>query len=451
MDPGQAEPGMTAAPADPPLDRPEHRQAGTGVSPGEPAPRLKVLEVDKFLRRFGGAAVYMLDLGAQLERRGHEVEYFAAAHPDNLPATYEHLFPAVDDYEPPPDGLSRKLRAGAGMFWSRPAARAMAAVLDAFRPDIVHLHNIYHQLSPSILSPIRERDIPMVMTLHDFKLICPTYRMHDGRESCEACLGGGFHNAVLRRCKSGSIISSALLASETAVHRKIGAYDAVDRFVCPSEFLRGKLLEAGFDPRRLQHIPNFSSTPLAQGPHAPGGAVLSLGRLSQEKGIDTLIRACALAPARPLRIAGDGPLSGSLRQLAEELAVDTTVFLGQLDGPEVLAEIDAAGVVVFPARGYENMPLAIVEAMARRAPVIVTDIGGSPEIVADGGGGLTVPPDDPVALRRAIDRLDDSVFAAELGDQGARRVAERFTPDVHLEQIERLYTELTSATGALRR
>lgn len=411
---------------------------------------MRVLQVDKFLRRFGGAAAYMLDLGDQLQQRGHEVEYFAAAHPDNLPGTFEQLFPAVDDYEPPPPGLSRKLRAGAGMFWSRPAARAMAAVVDEFRPDIVHLHNIYHQLSPSILAPIEQRGIPMVMTLHDFKLICPTYRLHDGRESCEACLGGGFQNAVLRRCKSGSIMSSAVLAAETAVHRRFGAYDAIDRLVCPSEFLRNKLIEAGFESGRLQHIPNFTSTPLLNGPRPGGTAVLSLGRLSQEKGIDTLIRACALEPARPLRIAGDGRLAEPLRQLATELAPDTTEFLGQLSSAEALAEIDVAGSVVFPARGYENMPLAIVEALARKAPVIVTDIGGSPEVVAD-GCGLTVEPDDPEALRRAIDQLDDRSFAATLGEQGAQRVAELYTPEVHLKRVERLYEELRCVTTSGRR
>ena len=416
-----------------------------GESAGSTTPRLRILQVDKFLRRFGGAAAYMLDLGDHLQRLGHTVEYFAAAHPDNRPATYEHLFPAVESYDPPPPGLSRKLRAGTGMFWSRPAARAMEAVLDEFRPDIVHLHNIYHQLSPSILVPIRRRNIPIVMTVHDFKLICPTYRMHDGRGSCEACLGGGFHHAALRRCKSGSFVNSALLASETAVHRRFGAYDAVDRFVCPSTFLYDKLAEAGFEPRRLSHIPNFSSAPLAGGERTGDGAVLSVGRLSAEKGIDTLIRACSLAPARPLRIAGDGPLSEPLRELARELADDTTRFLGQLDGADVLREIDLASVVAFPARGYENMPLAIVEAMARGVPVVVTDIGGSPEIIADSGGGLTVPPDDPAALRRAIDRFDDPSFNAEVGADGVRRVAERFTPTVHLRQIERLYADLTTA------
>jgi glycosyltransferase involved in cell wall biosynthesis len=420
---------------------PEPRRADP-IDVGQGSLRLRVLQVDKFFRRFGGAAAYMLDLGAQLQQRGHEVEYFAADHPENLPARYEQLFPHVESYDPPPERFTARVRAGVGMFWSRPAAQAMEAVLDDFDPDVVHLHNIYHQLSPSVLKPIRERGIPIVMTLHDFKLICPTYRLHDGRGSCEACLGGGFHHAVARRCKSGSLVNSTVLATETAFHRLIGAYDAVDRFVCPSRFLLDKLVEGGFDADRLEHIPNFSSVPMVTGERPPGSGVLSVGRLSQEKGIDTLIRACALAPARPLRIAGEGPLAAPLQQLANDVAGDTTRFLGQLDRDAVLAEIDAARVVTFPARGYENMPLAIIEAMARQVPVIVTDIGGSPELVADGGGGLCVPPDDHVALRRAIDRLDDPAVAVELGAQGVERVARRFTPDVHLDRIEALYAEL---------
>ena len=321
----------------------------------------------------------------------------------------------MDDYEPPPPGLSRKLRAGAGMFWSRPAARAMAAVVDEFRPDIVHLHNIYHQLSPSILAPIEQRGIPMVMTLHDFKLICPTYRLHDGRESCEACLGGGFQNAVLRRCKSGSIMSSAVLAAETAVHRRFGAYDAIDRLVCPSEFLRNKLIEAGFESGRLQHIPNFTSTPLLNGPRPGGTAVLSLGRLSQEKGIDTLIRACALEPARPLRIAGDGRLAEPLRQLATETRTGhdriprsaracrgarprSTSLVGRLPGPRLREH--AAG----DRRGARP-----------QGPGDRDRHRGEP-----GGGGRQRrrthrAPDDPVALRRAIDQFDDRSFAADFG------------------------------------
>lgn len=409
-----------------------------------PLPSLRVLQVDKYLRRYGGAAAYMLDLGELLARRGHRVEYFSVHHTENIAATYQDLFPKVPSYDPPPKELRARLRAGANMFWSREAGQAMEAVLNEFQPDIVHLHNIYHQLSPSVLRPIGSRGIPMVMTLHDFKLICPTYRLHDGRSSCEACIGGGFHNAVLRRCKSGSIVNSALLAAETAVHRHSGAYDSVDRVVCPSRFLLEKLLEAGFHPDRLEHLPNFTNLePIIESPQ-PGRAVVSIGRLSQEKGIDTLIEACALPPALPLRIAGTGPLEDGLRSLALRQAPDSTTFLGHLDRSAVIHEIDHARVVVFPARGYENMPLAILEAMSRGKPVIVTDIGGSPELIEGECGGIAVPPDDPVSLRAAIDRFDDPDFAQRVGDAGAERVRDRYLPSPHVDRIESLYGELLS-------
>lgn len=403
---------------------------------------LRVLQVDKFLRRYGGAATYMLDLGRLLTERGHKVEFFSVDDDRNLDATYEDLFPRVPSYDPPPEGLGAKIRAGANMFWSRQAARAMDEVLDDFRPDIVHLHNIYHQLSPSILRPIAGREIPMVMTLHDFKLICPTYRLHDGGSSCEACVTGGFHNAVIRRCRGGSIINSALLAAETASHRRLGAYDPVDRLICPSRFLLDKLVEGGIDRSRLLHIPNFTTVDPVTEPHPPGPAVLSVGRLSQEKGIDTLIEACAIAPAVPLRIAGTGPLDEPLRRRAATVGADTTTFLGQLERDRVIDEIDRARVVVFPARGYENMPLAIMEAMSRARPVIVTDIGGSPELVEGDNGGLTVRPEDPVALRAAIDKFHDVEFARRVGRRGVERVQGHYRPKGHVERIESLYHEL---------
>ena len=244
--------------------------------------------------------------------------------------------------------------------------------------------------------------------------------------------------------RSGSVVNSALLASETAIHRFMGAYDPIDILICPSRFLLEKLVEAGFDRGRLRYIPNFTSVP--PNPHSlrREGAVLSVGRLSQEKGIDALIRACALAPARRLRIVGEGPLGCELRALAQEEAPGMVEFLGHIDRDRVIAEIDAARVVAFPARGYENMPLAIIEAMARGTPVIVTDIGGSPELVPGEKGGICVPPDDPVAMRSAIERLDEESVALRMGAAGAAAVPQRFSPAVHLSSIETLYQELVT-------
>lgn len=403
---------------------------------------LDILQVDKFLRPYGGAAIYMFDLADQLQARGHRVEYFSVQHPENRESSLSDTFPPDTTYDPPPDGMGNKIRAAAAMTWSNRAAKGMAKALDRYRPDLVHLHNIYHQLSPSILAPIHHRGIPMVMTLHDFKLICPSYRMHDGTGPCEACLGGNFMNAASRRCKSGSLAQSTVLAIESTLHRQLGAYDAIDAFVCPSTFLRDKLVEGGFDERRLRHIPNFTTVePVAEsGPR--GEHILSVGRLSAEKGLETLIEACGRAPARRLRIVGDGPEREGLEALAARVAPETTEFVGQVEREQVIRELDEARAIVFPARGYENMPVAILEAMARATPVIVTDIGGSPELLAEPASGLCVPPEDPEALRAAIDRLDDADFAAQLGAAGVEKVRTTYSPAVHVEAIEALYRQL---------
>lgn len=422
-----------------------------GADPGPPPAAgpagggSRVLQVDKFLRPYGGAAMYMLDLSEQLRRRGHQVEFFSVRHPDNVESSLSDLFPPDTSYDPPPPGVGGKIGAAARTVWSRAAAKAMAEALDRFQPDLVHLHNIYHQLSPSILRPIRRRRIPMVMTLHDFKLICPSYRMLDRGSPCEACLDGHFRHAVTRRCKSGSLGQSAVLALETSVHRRLGAYADIDVLICPSEFLLGKLVEAGFDRHRLRHVPNFTGVGPASGSVPRGDHVLSVGRLAVEKGIDTLIEACGQDPPRRLRIVGDGPEREALVELASRVAPETTEFVGQLDRAGVLDELDRARVVAFPARGYENLPVAILEAMARGAPVIVTDIGGSPELVDGVRSGLCVPPEDPRAIRQAIDRFDDADLALALGSAGQEKIATTYALDAHLEQVEGLYRQLLSS------
>ncbi|HET7719993.1 MAG TPA: glycosyltransferase [Acidimicrobiales bacterium] len=207
---------------------------------------MRILHVDKFLRRSGGAAGYMLDLAGRQRADGHEVEFFAMAHPDNQPATYQLRFPPFVSLEPPPDGLVDQAKAAGRMIHSVRSASGMAAVLDRFRPDVVHLHNIYHQLSPSILRPMARRSIPVVMTVHDYKLVCPTYRMLDAQGAlCDACVEGRPLEALKRRCQGGSLAGSAVLALESTLHRTFRAYGAVDRFIAPSAFLADTLRRGG--------------------------------------------------------------------------------------------------------------------------------------------------------------------------------------------------------------
>ncbi|MCA1842572.1 MAG: glycosyltransferase, partial [Actinobacteria bacterium] len=414
------------------------------------SPAVRVLHVNKFLHRRGGAEAYLLDLAGLQRRAGHQVALFGTDHPDNEPQEHAAHFPSYLELEPPPATVTGRLRAAGRMLWSSSAARGLDAVVDAFRPDVAHLHNVYHHLSPSVLRPLARRGVPAVMTLHDYKLACPTYRFLDHGQLCEACLGGHFTNAVRRRCKDGSLPASALMALELGLHTAMGAYEPVSRFVCPSRFLAAKMAQAGVFPDRLRHVPHFvdaASLPPAAG-HRAG--VVYAGRLSPEKGVDVLVEAVARLD-RPgfrnivgagLEVLGDGPARPALERLAAARAPGRVSFRGRRDRPEVLERLRSAQVAVLPSRWYENQPLIVLEALACGVPVVASDLGGTAELVDHGVDGLLVPPDDPGALAAALARLlDDPGTTARMGAAGAVKAAGAFSPELHLERIHSLYAE----------
>ncbi len=401
---------------------------------------LKILHVNKFLYRRGGAEAYMLDV-AELQRQdGHEPTFFAMDHPENLPSSNEAWFSPLMELDPPSRDPVRRLRDAGRILYSKPARSGIEAVLDKTRPDVVHLHNIYHQLSPSILRPIADRSIPAVMTLHDYKLACPTYRFLADGEICEACLGGRFQNAVKRRCNQGSLLGSGLLAVETALHRATGAYDPVDVFICPSQFMADKMRAAGVFPDRLAHLNHFVDVVRTQPAEAPGEGVLYAGRLSGEKGVDTLIDAVGAADGWNVRVAGDGPDRSALEDQAALVAPGRVSFLGRLDAPTLQREIRSAAAVALPARWYENQPMIVLESFASGRPVVASDLGGLPELIEPGVNGDLVPANDAVALAEALDALVGNPAHAHAMGVAARSDAERrFSAEVHLRGLEAMY------------
>ncbi len=363
---------------------------------------MRILHVNKFLYRRGGAEAYMEDLADLQVAAGHTVAFFGMAHPLNTHLEYARHFPSHIEMEPPPTSLQGRLRGAARMVYSTSASRGMDAVLAAFAPDVVHLHNIYHQLSPSVLRPVARRHLPAVMTLHDYKLACPTYQFLDHGNICEACLGGRFHNAVLRRCKDGSLAASAAAAGELFIHTATRAYSPVNIFICPSRFLRDKMTEAGVFVRRLRHVPHFIDTAGIATKEIPGGDMLVAGRLSPEKGVDVAIRALALLDGAGLDIAGTGPEEARLRALAEQVAPGRVRFHGLVDKAGVHRLMLAASVVAVPSRWYENQPMVVLEALSRGVPVVASALGGLPELIQPGVTGSLVPPNDPAALAAAL-------------------------------------------------
>jgi glycosyltransferase involved in cell wall biosynthesis len=406
---------------------------------------VRILHVNKFLYRRGGAEAYMEDAAQLMAADGHDVEFFGMAHPENTHTTFARHFPTEVELGTPTGGALAKAGVAARMVWSRSAERGLDAVLEQFRPDVVHFHNIYHQLSPSVLQPVRRRGIGAVLTLHDYKLACPSYQFLDRGTVCEACLDGRFRHAVQRRCKDGSLGMSTLLAVETSLHRRFRAYGSVSLFLCPSQFLHSKMTAAGVYPDRLRHLPNFVVTDAPDG--AAGGdvsgPVVIASRLSHEKGIDTLVRAAGLLPPqRDVVIAGDGPQRGELEALAARVAPDRVRFAGRLDKAATMALVRGAAVVACPSRWYENQPMAVIEAMAAGVPVVGSALGGIPELIENGVTGATVRPDDPTALAAAIsDVIGDADRWRRMSEAARRRYEQDFTPDVHRERLTGAYLE----------
>jgi glycosyltransferase involved in cell wall biosynthesis len=411
---------------------------------------VRILHVNKFLYRRGGAEAYMEDVAALQRAAGDEVEFFGMEHAENRESRFSASFPAYMELEPQPRSLIGKARAAGRVVWSTSARQGMDEVVDAFRPDVAHLHNVYHQLSPSILRPLAARGIPTVMTLHDYKLACPTYQLLDHGVPCQACVGGHFSQAVRRRCKGNSLAASGLAAFELWLHTTAGAYDPVGRFVCPSRFLAGKMAEAGVFPERLRWLPHFIDTSSIERKRERGGPVVFAGRLSPEKGVDTLIAAAARLNCR-LEIAGDGPERDHLGELAEKLAPGMVRFHGRLGRDAVHRLFRSASVAAVPSRWFENQPMTVLEAFACGVPVVASDLGGLSELIDPGVDGELVPADDAEALAAALDGIMARPSnALAMGGAARAKVQTQFDPPRHLAGLTAIYEEAAAMAGALR-
>jgi glycosyltransferase involved in cell wall biosynthesis len=400
----------------------------------------RILHVDKFASRSGGGApAYMLDLVRRQRARGHDVEFLATDGPTDLPTRYRSRFPARIELDPAPRHPRDQLRAVATMLWSRTAAASIAAVLDDFAPDVVHCHNLYHHLSPAVLAPIRTRGIRCVMTAHDYKLVCPTYRLVDGDGAhCTACVGGSVANVVRRRCQGGSVAKSSVLMLESGLHRRLGSYRGIDTLLCPSAFMAEQLRLGGYGDAVL-HLPLGHDAAAIDAGTGCGAGVLYAGRLSREKGVHLLIDAMAQVSG-DLTICGDGPERAELERLGAERLGERMRFLGHVSHAVVLDQMRAAAVVVVPSTWAENQPLVVLDAMACGVAIVAGNTPALAELVEGSGAGVCVNAADSGALSRAIASfVDDQAAAAAAGRRGRSYVLDHHDMDRHLDALDREY------------
>ena len=408
---------------------------------------MRVLHVNKFLYRRGGAENYLFDLIARQRAAGDEVAVWGMAHEDAPEQRYQDLLAPFVELEPPPRGLVPRARAAARTLWSETSRRRLLTVLRDFRPDVAHVHNIYHHLSPSVLHALKSQGVATVMTLHDYKLVCPSYHLLVGDELCTRCLDGRFRHAVETSCK-GSRTSSAVVAAEARVHRSLRLYHPVDRFLSPSHFLADTLRSAGVFSDRIDVIGFPIDVPDLRVKQQPGGPLFYGGRLSREKGVDILLAAVGSIPHARLEVVGDGPERAALERLADAVAPERVTFHGQLERPALLSLMRSSTAAVVPSRWYENMPLSVLESLASGVPVVASHLGGLPELVTPEVDGLLVPHADPIALARALRRvLADPQRALEMGQAGRAKAEVAFDPDRHLEHLHETYLRVRAAAA----
>jgi glycosyltransferase involved in cell wall biosynthesis len=411
---------------------------------------VRVLTVNKFYYHRGGAETVMFDEMRMLRDHGHDTVPFAMRHASNYSTPYSRYFVSNIELREASGGIGGRAAAAGRILWSREASSKVTELVRNSSPDIAHAHNVYHQLSPSILRALSRAGVPVVMTLHDYKLVCPAYTLYANDAICERCSGGKFYNAVLQGCVKGSRGKSALCAVEGYAHRVTGAYARnVKLYVAPSRFLASKVVELGLDPRRIVHVPNSVETRDVPVASSDGGYVLFTGRLERVKGVRTLLEAFrGIAGARgvQLRIAGDGEDRAWLEDYCREHALNDVHFLGHLAHERVAEEIDGAAFVVVPSEWYENAPLSVLEAAARGKAVVVSGLGGLPELVIPGETGVVFEAGNASALREAIEQLlADPAATREMGRKGRAFMEETFSPERHYEQLMGVYARALSA------
>lgn len=399
---------------------------------------MKVLLINKFLYPKGGAEISTLETGRLLERKGHTVTFWGMDHPENPVYPHSDLFVSHVDYNRR-NSIFKQFKAAANLLYSFEAKNQITRLLEIKKPDIVHINNLYHQLSPSILDVFAKNNIPAIMTLRDYKIVCPAYSMLAGGKPCEECKGGRYYRCFLNRCTKTSYAKSLLNTVEMYLHHNIlRIYDKIDAFISPSMFLQAKVRQMGFG-KKIVYLPNFTS--LEQFAECSGpkeNSIVYVGRLSPEKGITTLLEAVRGLDIQ-LKIIGDGPERESLEYKTKSERLDNVVFLGYKSGDALMDDVKHSISLIMPSECYENNPRSVIEAFAVGKPVIGARIGGIPELVKDGTTGYTFTPGDASDLREKIEYLlRDPDSAIEMG-KNARRFIEQNNPGNHYQDLMKIY------------
>ncbi|MDD5043044.1 MAG: glycosyltransferase [Patescibacteria group bacterium] len=409
---------------------------------------MRILLVNKFFYLRGGSERYFFELKKLLESHGHEVICFSMKDEKNFPSPQSDFFVANVDFASRRGFFSNIKKAGHSLY-SPEARRKMEALIKKYRPEVAHLHNISHQLSPSILSILKEYKIPTIQTLHDYQLICPNYKLFTEGAVCERCRRHRYYEAVIHKCIKESYVASAWGALEMAIHKSLQIYERVLKYyVSPSVFLAKKLEKWGYPPGKTKVVNNFIDLAGYEPNYGNRGYLLYFGRLAEEKGLPILLKAIKGLPEVNLKIAGAGPEEQRIKKIIIKEKIENVEMVGFKTGQELAELIKNSIGVVMPSLWYENYPYSILESFAYGKPVVASDLGGIPELVKENITGLLFTAGDFSELRDKIKSLySQPRLAEEMGRRARKLAEEQNNPEDHYQKIIFIYEELRKKYG----
>ena len=396
---------------------------------------MKILQVHNFYRTRGGECGVVDAEKHLLESYGHTVIQFSADSKilDAMPFTQK-----------------------ASAFLQIPYNFRALARLQRFvaqnEPDIAHVHNVFPLLSPAVYVALKRVSIPVIQTIHNYRLLCPNGLFYVDGKICEACQQGGFKEAIKNRCMHDSFATSALYATAIALGWHNGTFQScIDRYIVLNSFVFEKLVAAGVPQEKIRLCGNFVShfavESAAKQPYA-----LYIGRLSLEKGLMTLLAASRMVPELPIKIAGTGPLEGDLRRAISGPGMKHIELVGHVTGEAKHSLISEALCTLLPSEWYENFPLSVVESLALGTPVVASRIGGLPELVQQDHTGLLFPAGDKKALAECLRRISRRESDTDrMAAMALTTAQELFSPQRHFEQLLAIYSDVVREAGKTSR
>ncbi len=365
---------------------------------------MKILQINKFYYLRGGCERYVFELSKILEKNGHRVIPFSMQDSRNWDTEYNKYF--IDKVDLDKFSFKNIIK----FFYNYEAVIKLEELIKREKPDIAHLHNIAHQLSPAIINVLKKHNIPIAQTLHDYKLICPNYRLYSKNKVCHKCIGAKYYNCFFRKCVKNSYLKSFLGMLEAYLHNNIlKTYDLIDIFIAPSRFMKDTCVKFGISDKKIKVLKHFVDDKYFSVNSETEDYLLYFGRIAKEKGIDVLLNSIKIIDKGvKLKIIGAGPDFKNYKSQIQNLKLSEKVeLIGPKHGDELINFIKKAKAIIMPSVWPENMPYSLLEAMAIGKTVITSQIGGMTELIKNNENGFLFKAGDSEELARVIKNLDN--------------------------------------------